>query len=194
MGLRTYSSVSTGQCTFRQEPASTRRGAILSATHTSPANKCRNHAYIHAGRRVFPSSNWTWLPWCRGMLAERLLAKSDFDTDTEIRTLEHLKKRFGESNLHSCEARLLPSAKTQCMHNYCKIASFQEVGICGILCILPSLPCSKHPAIWPCPVCCMLKYRSGEYCALGWRLKKCLTKFELTLSPQGVWVEGTEIS
>ena len=41
---------------------------------------------------------------CRGMLAERLLSKSDFDTDTEIRTLEHLKKRFGENNLHSCEA------------------------------------------------------------------------------------------
>lgn len=41
---------------------------------------------------------------CRGMLAERLLAKSDYDTDAEIRTLEHLKKRFGEANLHSCEA------------------------------------------------------------------------------------------
>ena len=37
------------------------------------------------------------------MLAERLLAKPDFDTDTEVRTLEHLKKRFGETNLHSCE-------------------------------------------------------------------------------------------
>jgi len=41
----------------------------------------------------------------RGMLAERLLAKSDFDTDTEVRTLEHLKKRFGENNLHSCEVK-----------------------------------------------------------------------------------------
>ena len=44
------------------------------------------------------------------MLAERLLAKSDFDTDTEIRTLEHLKKRFGEGNLHSCEVRLITTA------------------------------------------------------------------------------------
>lgn len=40
------------------------------------------------------------------MLAERLLAKSDYDTDAEIRTLEHLKKRFGENNLHTCEASI----------------------------------------------------------------------------------------
>ena len=37
------------------------------------------------------------------MLAERLLEKTDFDMDSEIRTLEHLKKRFGENNLHNCE-------------------------------------------------------------------------------------------
>ena len=47
------------------------------------------------------------------MLAERLLAKGDFDTDTEIRTLEHLKKRFGENNLHSCEA----SSVVYALHN-----------------------------------------------------------------------------
>lgn len=47
------------------------------------------------------------------MLAERLLAKGDFDTDTEIRTLEHLKKRFGENNLHSCEA----SPAAYALHN-----------------------------------------------------------------------------
>ena len=41
------------------------------------------------------------------MLAERLLAKPDFDTDTEVRTLEHLKKRFGENNLHSCEVSVV---------------------------------------------------------------------------------------
>lgn len=39
----------------------------------------------------------------RGMLAERLLAKTSYDHETEIRTLEHLKMRFGESNLHNCE-------------------------------------------------------------------------------------------
>lgn len=40
---------------------------------------------------------------CRGMLAEKLLAKTDFDTDNDFRTLEHLKMRFGENNLHDCE-------------------------------------------------------------------------------------------
>ena len=47
------------------------------------------------------------------MLAERLLAKPDFDTDTEVRTLEHLKKRFGENNLHSCEVSDVPHVSWQ---------------------------------------------------------------------------------
>ncbi len=37
------------------------------------------------------------------MLAERLLGKSDYVCDREIRTLELLKLRFGDANLHSCE-------------------------------------------------------------------------------------------
>ena len=39
------------------------------------------------------------------MLAEKLLAKGDYDCDKEIRTLELLKIRFGENNLLNCEAR-----------------------------------------------------------------------------------------
>ncbi|KAG6547269.1 hypothetical protein Mapa_011205 [Marchantia paleacea] len=42
----------------------------------------------------------------RVMLAEKLLNKSDYDTDRNIRTLELLKLRFGESNMHSCEIML----------------------------------------------------------------------------------------
>ena len=38
------------------------------------------------------------------MLAEKLLAKDDYDCDKEIRTLELLKIRFGDSNLLNCEA------------------------------------------------------------------------------------------
>ena len=38
------------------------------------------------------------------MLAERLLAKGDYDCDKEIRTLELLKIRFGENSLLNCEA------------------------------------------------------------------------------------------
>ena len=44
------------------------------------------------------------------MLAERLLAKSDFENDSELRTLEHLKLRFGENNLHDCEVIIQISA------------------------------------------------------------------------------------
>ena len=40
---------------------------------------------------------------CRVMLADKLLAKMDYDCDREIRTLELLKIRFGDSNMHHCE-------------------------------------------------------------------------------------------
>lgn len=42
----------------------------------------------------------------RIMLAEKLLSKSDYDIDREIRTLELLKLRFGENSMHSCEIML----------------------------------------------------------------------------------------
>lgn len=42
------------------------------------------------------------------MLAERLLAKGDYDCDKEIRTLELLKIRFGENSLLNCEASPCP--------------------------------------------------------------------------------------
>ena len=39
----------------------------------------------------------------RFILADKLLKRDDFDTDKEVRTLEMLKLRFGESSMHSCE-------------------------------------------------------------------------------------------
>ena len=42
----------------------------------------------------------------RSMLADRLLAKTDFDCDRELRTLELLKVRFGEQALHPAEVML----------------------------------------------------------------------------------------
>ncbi|KAK4263480.1 hypothetical protein QN277_028879 [Acacia crassicarpa] len=42
----------------------------------------------------------------RTMLAEKLLNKSDYDIDAEIRTLELLKIQFGESSLQKCEIML----------------------------------------------------------------------------------------
>jgi anaphase-promoting complex subunit 2 len=42
----------------------------------------------------------------RSMLADRLLAKMDFDCDRELRTLELLKVRFGEQALHPAEVML----------------------------------------------------------------------------------------
>ncbi|KAA8529399.1 hypothetical protein F0562_033802 [Nyssa sinensis] len=42
----------------------------------------------------------------RVMLAEKLLNKSDYDIDSEIRTLELLKIHFGESSMQRCEIML----------------------------------------------------------------------------------------
>ena len=42
----------------------------------------------------------------KSMLADRLLAKIDFDCDRELRTLELLKVRFGEQALHAAEVML----------------------------------------------------------------------------------------
>ena len=38
------------------------------------------------------------------MLSDKLLSKTDYNCDREIRTLELLKLRFGDANLHNCEA------------------------------------------------------------------------------------------
>ena len=46
----------------------------------------------------------------RTMLADRLMAKTDYDTDRELHTLELLKLRFGETSLHDCEIMLKVSA------------------------------------------------------------------------------------
>jgi hypothetical protein len=40
------------------------------------------------------------------MLADRLMSKSDYDTDRELHTLELLKLRFGDTSLHDCEIML----------------------------------------------------------------------------------------
>lgn len=40
------------------------------------------------------------------MLADRLLSKSDYECDRELRTLELLKVRFGEANLLNAEVML----------------------------------------------------------------------------------------
>ena len=42
----------------------------------------------------------------RTLLADRLLAQLDFNPEKEIRNLELLKLRFGESLLHTCEVML----------------------------------------------------------------------------------------
>ena len=42
----------------------------------------------------------------RTMLAEKLLAKANYDTEREMHALELLKLRFGETSLHNCEVML----------------------------------------------------------------------------------------
>ena len=49
----------------------------------------------------------------RSMLADKLLNASDFETDREVRNLELLKKRFGESALSHCEVMLKDIAESK---------------------------------------------------------------------------------
>lgn len=44
------------------------------------------------------------------MLAEKLLAKTNFDCSRELRTMELLKLRFGDGNMHNAEIMLVVSA------------------------------------------------------------------------------------
>ena len=49
----------------------------------------------------------------RSMLADRLMGKADYDCDRELRTLELLKVRFGESSLHAAEVMLRDLAESK---------------------------------------------------------------------------------
>lgn len=42
----------------------------------------------------------------RKLLSDRLLLNQHFDTEEEIRNLEFLKIRFGDTELHNCEVML----------------------------------------------------------------------------------------
>ena len=58
----------------------------------------------------------------RSMLSDRLLAKTDYDCDRELRTLELLKVRFGEATLHNAEI-MLKVGGGAVMVNGCLLAS-----------------------------------------------------------------------
>ncbi len=51
------------------------------------------------------------------MLADRLMAKTDYDTNRELHTLELLKLRFGETSLHDCEIMLKVRHCTESEHH-----------------------------------------------------------------------------
>ncbi|PIA32550.1 hypothetical protein AQUCO_04400028v1 [Aquilegia coerulea] len=72
------------------------------------------------------------------MLAEKLLNKSDYDIDSEIRTLELLKLHFGESSMQTCEImlndlinskRINTNIKASSAHPPKKGANLGEIGM-----------------------------------------------------------------
>lgn len=54
----------------------------------------------------------------RNLLGERLLSQMEFNLEKEIRTLELLKLRFGESFLHSCEVMLKDIADSKRINSH----------------------------------------------------------------------------
>jgi hypothetical protein len=72
-----------------------------------------------------------WALGCSALLAERLLAKTDYECDREIRTLELLKLRFGEASLHNCEvAASFLFARPACWSMHWCIKELFSAGIC----------------------------------------------------------------
>ncbi|KAK9838770.1 hypothetical protein WJX74_003024 [Apatococcus lobatus] len=70
-----------------------------SSMETSPQDVISMLVGIYGSKELFINEY-------RVMLADKLLAKMDYDCDREIRTLELLKIRFGDSNMHNCEIML----------------------------------------------------------------------------------------
>ncbi|PPR96224.1 hypothetical protein GOBAR_AA24451 [Gossypium barbadense] len=68
----------------------------------------------------------------RVMLAEKLLNKSDYDIDSEIRTLELLKIHFGESSMQKCEIMLndLIDSKRTNTNIKATISNTSQIGQC----------------------------------------------------------------
>jgi len=56
----------------------------------------------------------------RTLLSERLLQKAEYDTERELRTLELLKRRFGEFKMHNCEVMLKDMADSKRINNNIK--------------------------------------------------------------------------
>jgi anaphase-promoting complex subunit 2 len=54
----------------------------------------------------------------RKLLSDRLLLNQHFDTEEEIRNLEFLKIRFGESELHNCEVMLKDVADSKRINSH----------------------------------------------------------------------------
>lgn len=80
----------------------------------------------------------------RVMLAEKLLNKSDFDTDRDIRTLELLKLRFGENNMHGCEIMLKDLADSKRINTNIKAVAAAKLNQHG-----PTVPGTPSGPVTP---------------------------------------------
>ena len=90
--------------------------AVLQGRECTSQSCCITDAVVH--------TVWTHVIGplhCRAMLSDKLLSKTDYNCDREIRTLELLKLRFGDANLHNCEVRngALPPCTVTTLSCYC---------------------------------------------------------------------------
>lgn len=85
------------------------------------------------------------------MLADKLLAKADYDCSREVRTLELLKLRFGDANLHNCEVCPGPAGPPPAV-----VVGVRGQGTRAGNASWDSLPhlCSSHPRKRTAGLCC----------------------------------------
>ncbi|KAG0240529.1 Anaphase-promoting complex subunit 2 [Actinomortierella wolfii] len=72
-------------------------------------------------------TNTLFIEAFQAILADRLLLVRDFNVDREIRQLELLKLRFGDTDLHHCEVMLADMAESKRINN--NIRSYQETPV-----------------------------------------------------------------
>ncbi|KAI9595592.1 hypothetical protein BDF19DRAFT_440956 [Syncephalis fuscata] len=93
------------------EPIPIDAGPRLDTLHRRNADAISMLISIYKTRDVFVKA-------FQAMFAERLLAIDDYDTEKEIRNLEMLKLRFGETNLQSCEVMIKDFADSKRFEQY----------------------------------------------------------------------------
>ncbi|XP_052873617.1 anaphase-promoting complex subunit 2 [Anopheles cruzii] len=96
---------------WNPDPANVAPAMLKSASASKAADIISMVVDIYGSKEIFVNEY-------RNLLAERLLSQMDFNPEREVKNLELLKLRFGESMLHSCEVMLKDITDSKRINNH----------------------------------------------------------------------------